>query len=124
MKKTDSMQIKNLILNNIIGEQYNKFDEFLQNLDFKSFCKDITLQEYQQGALKNALISLKLYNDSKENLFLEYKNADAKIEKNEINRASFWMATGSGKTIVMIKLMALLNELMLKKVMPKKPIMF
>lgn len=123
MKKTDSMQSKNLILNNIIGEKYNQFDKFLQNLDFKSFCKDITLQEYQQGALKNALISLKLYNDSKENLFLEYKNADAKIEKNEINRASFWMATGSGKTIVMIKLMALLNELMLKEIMPKKPIM-
>ncbi|TQR53157.1 hypothetical protein DMC01_11840 [Campylobacter troglodytis] len=33
------------------------------------------------------------------------------IKANEINRASFWMATDSGKTIVMIKFVALLNEL-------------
>ena len=38
-------------------------------------------------------------------------------------RASFWMATGSGKSIVMIKLIALLFRLMRDKALPLKPLM-
>lgn len=125
MKKSDSTQSKNLILNKIINERYNIFDSFLKNLDFKSFSNNITLQDYQQAAIKNALISLKLYLNDAQNLYFEYLKFEPNIsiKINEINRSSFWMATGSGKTIVMIKLIALLNELMLKRQIDKKPIM-
>src|SRR3989344_8828665 len=40
-----------------------------------------------------------------------------------INRAAFWMATGSGKTLVMIKLLAILADLMNKKLIPEKDIL-
>ncbi|MFA5791439.1 MAG: DEAD/DEAH box helicase family protein [Candidatus Paceibacterota bacterium] len=40
-----------------------------------------------------------------------------------INRAAFWMATGSGKTLVMIKLLALLGDLIDKKLIPQKDIL-
>ncbi len=40
-----------------------------------------------------------------------------------INRAAFWMATGSGKTLVMIKLLALLADLIDKKLIPQKDIL-
>src|SRR3989338_8136473 len=40
-----------------------------------------------------------------------------------INRAAFWMATGSGKTFVMIKLLAILADLMNKKLIPEKDIL-
>lgn len=39
------------------------------------------------------------------------------------NRAAFWMATGSGKTLVMIKLLAVLGDLIDKKLIPQKDIL-
>ena len=136
---------KKLILSEIIKENYKDFDEFLRELDFGAFSYSITLQDYQQSALKNALIALKLYmgdiddnhkdlrniarfNDNALSLLDAYRtyqkqNLMPQINKREINRASFWMATGSGKTIVMIKLIALLGKLSQKGAIPKKPIM-
>jgi hypothetical protein len=43
--------------------------------------------------------------------------------KSFINRAAFWMATGSGKTLVMVKLLAILADLMNKKLIPQKDIL-
>lgn len=40
-----------------------------------------------------------------------------------INRAAFWMATGSGKTLVMVKLLAVLGDLIDKKLIPQKDIL-
>ena len=40
-----------------------------------------------------------------------------------LNRAAFWMATGSGKTLVMVKLLAVLGDLIDKELIPKKDIM-
>ena len=40
--------------------------------------------------------------------------------KNFFNRACFWMATGSGKSIVLIKTIELLDYLQSKKIFPKK----
>jgi type III restriction enzyme len=42
---------------------------------------------------------------------------------NFLNRASFWMATGSGKTLIIIKLIELLYELMEKGVIPEKKVL-
>ncbi len=41
-----------------------------------------------------------------------------------INRMGFWMATGSGKSIVLIKLIELLHDLMRNDLIPKKEILF
>jgi type I site-specific restriction endonuclease len=41
-----------------------------------------------------------------------------------INRISFWMATGSGKSIVLIKLIELLQDLMRSELIPKNEIIF
>lgn len=42
---------------------------------------------------------------------------------NFLNRASFWMATGSGKTLIIVKLMELLYELMEKGIIPIKKVL-
>lgn len=44
--------------------------------------------------------------------------------KNLVNRVSFWMATGSGKTLVIVKLIELLKKLMDVGHIPKKYILF
>lgn len=41
-----------------------------------------------------------------------------------INRMSFWMATGSGKTLVIIKLIELLHKLKEEKIIPNNEILF
>ena len=41
-----------------------------------------------------------------------------------INQMSFWMATGSGKTLVIVKLIRILGDLMRKEEIPKKDILF
>lgn len=147
-KKQKSMSesvAKKLILNEIIKDNYKHFSEFLSELELSAFSHTISLQEYQQSALKCALIALKLYmgesaqNHSDETQIVKFKtsaqellkayhsyqrqNLSSLIDRNEINRASFWMATGSGKTIVMIKLVVLLSVLMKRGQIPQKPIM-
>lgn len=146
MRKSISKSVaKKLVLNEIIKEKYKDFDEFLRELEFGTFSYSITLQDYQQTALKNALIALKLYMGDTDDNHKDLRNIERfqdnalsllnayhtyqkqnlmpQIKRSEINRASFWMATGSGKTIVMIKLIALLGGLSQKGVIPKKPIM-
>jgi len=44
--------------------------------------------------------------------------------QNFINRMSFWMATGSGKTLVVVKLIGILDELMKNREIPRKEILF
>ncbi len=41
-----------------------------------------------------------------------------------INRMSFWMATGSGKSVVLIKLMELVQDLMKNELIPQNEILF
>ena len=58
------------------------------------------------------------------NFCLIFFPAGTRIDlKNFINRAAFWMATGSGKTLVMIKLLAILGNLIDKKLIPQKDIL-
>ncbi|MCH5323167.1 MAG: DEAD/DEAH box helicase family protein [Helicobacter sp.] len=121
-----------LILNQIIKEEYKHYLESFKNEDFISFTQKITLQDYQQEALRYAFIALDLFFKQKEQPYpqsLSFKyhklsqEQNSKFEKQDSNRASFWMATGSGKTIVMIKLMSLLFEWISQGKIPKKPIM-
>ncbi|GAA7888528.1 DEAD/DEAH box helicase family protein [Helicobacter pylori] len=131
----------------------NKINEPLEMLDFKSFDSNKELLDYQQQALINAFRMLVAYfRDFKENKkefyafyqeHYSFANCDFthkklnpllkshfKVEnhcvsfENFINRLAFYMATGSGKTIVIIKLVELLSVAMGMGLIPKKNIMF
>lgn len=116
-----------LLLNGIIKENFRDFSSF-SGIDFSSFSFGLNLTDYQQEALKYAIASLKLYYENTGNEKLIYKYNRNFFSKNwlreyQINRASFWMATGSGKTIVMIKLIEILHLLQESGKIEKKPMM-
>ncbi|GAA8227970.1 DEAD/DEAH box helicase family protein [Helicobacter pylori] len=131
----------------------NEINEPLERLDFKSFDSNKELLDYQQQALINAFRMLVAYfRDFKENKkefyafyqkHYSFANCDFthkklnpllkayfKVEnhcvsfENFINRLAFYMTTGSGKTIVIIKLVELLSVAMGMGLIPKKNIMF
>ncbi|UOR47656.1 DEAD/DEAH box helicase family protein [Helicobacter pylori] len=131
----------------------NEINEPLERLDLKSFDSNKELLDYQQQALINAFRMLVAYfRDFKENKkefyafyqkHYSFANCDFtnkklnsllkshfKVEnkcvsfENFINRLAFYMATGSGKTIVIIKLVELLSVAMGMGLIPKKNIMF
>lgn len=55
----------------------------------------------------------------------DYPATDSKISfAHFINRMSFWMATGSGKTLVIVKLIELLGRLIAEKELPARDILF
>jgi len=55
----------------------------------------------------------------------DYLAIDSKISFSHfINRMSFWMATGSGKTLIIVKLIELLGQLISKGEIPKNDILF
>ncbi len=131
----------------------HEINEPLEMLDFKSFDNNKELLDYQQQALINAFRMLVAYfRDFKENKkefyafyqkHYSFANCDFakkklnpllkshfKVEnhcvsfENFINRLAFYMATGSGKTIVIIKLVELLSVAIRMGLIPKKNIMF
>ncbi len=131
----------------------NEINDPLEMLDFKSFDSNKELLDYQQQALINAFRMLTAYfRDFKENkkefyafyqkhyLFANCDFAKKKLNpllkshfkvenhcvkfENFINRLAFYMATGSGKTIVIIKLVELLSVAIRMGLIPKKNIMF
>ncbi|GAA8756584.1 DEAD/DEAH box helicase family protein [Helicobacter pylori] len=131
----------------------NEINEPLERLDFKSFDSNKELLDYQQQALINAFRMLVAYfRDFKENKkefyafyqeHYSFANCDFthkklnpllkshfKVEnqcvsfENFINRLAFYMVTGSGKTIVIIKLVELLSVAIRMGLIPKKNIMF
>ncbi|GAA8812017.1 DEAD/DEAH box helicase family protein [Helicobacter pylori] len=131
----------------------NEINEPLEMLDFKSFDSNKELLDYQQQALINAFRMLVAYfkdfKGSKKEFYAFYQkhysfaNCDFAKKKlhpllknhfkaenhcvsfeNFINRLAFYMATGSGKTIVIIKLVELLSVAIRMGLIPKKNIMF
>ncbi|KOS33737.1 DEAD/DEAH box helicase family protein [Helicobacter pylori] len=131
----------------------NEINDPLEMLDFKSFDNNKELLDYQQQALINAFRVLVAYfrdfKEDKKEFYAFYQkhysfaNCDFakkklnhllkshfKVEnhcvsfENFINRLAFYMATGSGKTIVIIKLVELLSVAIRMGLIPKKNIMF
>ncbi len=108
---------------NKASEKYNFAD-----YNFTSFARNMNLFEHNQQAVKNAFISLLEYQNNKRNLWDSYKlfipevkDKNFKFTEDDINRASFWMATGSGKTIVLLKLVETLSKAMKRnKISSKK----
>lgn len=110
-----------LRLNEYLNKRKNNygFSEFINEIDEK--LGDKILFDYQLNAVQNALMALKCYqsdDDYKKNVY-----GDFKIENDKCNRASFWMATGSGKTIVMVKIIKELFKAIKNNNLDDKPIL-
>lgn len=124
MSKKRTLDLKSkLNLNQIIINASKRYTGFFDNYECLSFTSQISLQEYQQEALKSAFIALDLFYNDNDFLISQYAQFDKNFKQEDSNRASFWMATGSGKTIVMIKLISLLHTWIQEGKIPKKPIM-
>ncbi len=141
-----------IVLEKLVKDNPASLPEFFKNLDKETFGIDWKLHEYQQTALKHALNTLYYFFHQKEHLYNHYQtqtNEDwkkqisyandnthfgllgqyYKVEDNQIpyteflNRASLWMATGSGKTLVLIKLIEFLHQLATFNHIPKNDIL-
>lgn len=141
-----------IVLEKLVKDNPSSLPEFYKNLDKETFGIDWKLHDYQQSALKNALNTLYYFFHQKEHLYNHYQtqtNEDwknqisyakdsthfgllgqyYKVEDNQIpyteflNRASLWMATGSGKTLVLVKLIEFLHQLATYNHIPKNDIL-
>ncbi|MBU4288636.1 MAG: DEAD/DEAH box helicase family protein [Proteobacteria bacterium] len=93
--------------------------------------KETLFEHYQtNGYEENFDYDLKKKKDSKTIKYLleydkDYPVSDSKISfAHFLNRMSFWMATGSGKTLIIVKLIRLLGMLIQEKEMPENDILF
>ena len=125
---------QHLLLSEICNDNRTQHKEIYERYDLQSFSTDMSLQDYQIASVQNALIALDCYMCYKDSEYRQNRGAklyriyqekykDFRLKESEINRASFWMATGSGKSIVMIKLLSLLGKAIREKKIPNKPIM-
>lgn len=99
-------------------------------IEKKSDKKSFFNQFQSNGFEENFDYDLKKKQDGKTAKFLleydrDYPVTDSKISfEHFINRMSFWMATGSGKTLIIVKLIELLGHLIREKEIPKNDILF
>ena len=83
--------------------------------------KEVLMEEYKRRGLDSRLLDIKktktnrIYNILSE--FFKSQNDIIPFEQ-LVNRMSFWMATGSGKTLVIVKLIEILNILINRKEIP------
>ena len=87
-------------------------------------------QEYLNRGLEHNQFSIDEQKEPRRfNLFKDYYEVDSTdndkyiSEFNLFNRACFWMATGSGKSLVIIKVIELINQLKNENLIPKNDIL-
>ena len=83
--------------------------------DRKKFSRNKSLYDFQAEALEAACMGLWLhYRADGDSLADLYDTVGARelVDKTKANRMGFWMATGSGKTLVIVKLIEMLATLM------------
>ena len=125
---------QHLLLSEICNDKRMQHKGIYERYDLQNFSADMSLQDYQIASVQNAMIALDCYMCYKDSEYRQNRGAklyriyqekykDFRLKESEINPASFWMATGSGKTIVMIKLLSLLGKAMREGIIPNKPIM-
>lgn len=107
-------------LNNALKILWKYFEDLDQNKkEFAKIYEDLDI--YKD-------LNIKLKNNKQADLLKEFFNSEDEGEYIPFyqiaNRMAFWMATGSGKTLVIVKLIALLNKLMKLGLIPKKEILF
>jgi superfamily II DNA or RNA helicase len=88
-------------------------------------------EQYQANGLEgNFDYDLKKKREGKTAKYLLEYDKDYLVEDNKIsfahfiNRMSFWMATGSGKTLIIVKLIELLGKLIAEKELPARDILY
>lgn len=88
--------------------------------------KNILFDEYLKAGLDRNEVDYKYSENAKNGFIFEYfpiENRRVSF-KNFVNRAGFWMATGSGKTLVIVKLIEFLKELIKRGEIPNYDILF
>ncbi|RLG09364.1 hypothetical protein DRN73_10045, partial [Candidatus Pacearchaeota archaeon] len=113
----------------LLWKYYEDLKDFQNNekLSANTERKKKLFEWYRNNGLKDELdIRLDKRSRSIFNLLTEYYSSeDKKIPYwNYINRMCFWMATGSGKTIVIIKIIKILKQLMARGEIPEYDILF
>jgi len=113
--------VKNAI--KVLWRYYEDFIDYHENerLEINSERKQRFFKWYKDNELdENLDIKLDKRKRNIYNLLTEYySQIDSKIPyENFINRMCFWMATGSGKTLIIIKLIRILAELIERKEIP------
>ncbi|MEO0203231.1 MAG: DEAD/DEAH box helicase family protein [candidate division WOR-3 bacterium] len=92
-----------------------------ENLEMNDKRKEKLFKEYLDYDLNRKDVSLKYKEEKKHKFILENEEISF---KHLVNRAGFWMATGSGKTLVIVKIIEFLRELMKRKEIPSFDILF
>ncbi|HOK35035.1 MAG TPA: DEAD/DEAH box helicase family protein, partial [Candidatus Paceibacterota bacterium] len=97
----------------------------------KNADKNALFEHYKLNRLEEDFdYDLKKKQDSKTAKYLLEYPQDYPVDDNRIsfahfiNRMSFWMATGSGKTLIIVKLIELLGKLIAEKELPTRDILF
>lgn len=117
--------VKNAI--KVLWKYYEDFADFQEGEDksINQKRKEKFFDWYKNNGLKEKDVDIKLKSKNARILAEYYPVEDDSVSyMHFINRASFWMATGSGKTIVIIKLMQILRKLMDMGEIPKGDILF
>jgi len=119
--------LKNAI--KVLWKFYEDFVNYQKNekLEVNTERKNKFFQWYKDNGLeKNLDIRLDKRNRKIYNLLTNYYSEENRRIPFEyfVNRMSFWMATGSGKTLVIIKLVHILAELMRRGEIPRYDILF
>jgi len=113
----------------VLWKYYEDFNDFqsVETIDVNQDRKESFFGWYRDNGLVEDLdIRLDRRSRKINELLNEYfLQHDGKVSySNYINRMCFWMATGSGKTIVIIKLIQHLKQLMDRREIPKYDILF
>lgn len=113
----------------VLWKYYEDFNDFRdgENLEVNQERKRKLYDWYKDNGLEEDLdIRLDRRSRKINELLTEYfPQEDGKVSySNYINRMCFWMATGSGKTIVIIKLIQILKQLMERREIPEYDILF
>ena len=109
--------------NNLLDQGYKEASANKYNLDNLNI--DLDQVKHKKSKIDLSLYHnyLEIINEVKHKQQEQYNYDNINYFDLIHNRANFWMATGSGKTIVMVKAIAVLFELMLNSVIPVKPVM-
>jgi len=107
----------------VLWKYYEDFADFTEaeNPQQNNLRKEKFFQWYQDNGLDEDLdINLSRVNRNISQLLADYYEPEDKrvSYQNFINRMSFWMATGSGKSLVIIKLIQVLRNLIERKEIP------
>jgi superfamily II DNA or RNA helicase len=97
-----------------------------EDLSLNENRKEKLLREYLDYELNENDVDYQYKEEAKHKFIFDYFPLEGqKISfKHFVNRASFWMATGSGKTLVIIKLIEFLKELIKREEIPDYDILF